>query len=69
MKRKIKRWLNNEKGFLVFESGLLMKGGVILAIIVGVYVLAIVANEYTRAEQEFVGSEVEADAALAKFYP
>jgi hypothetical protein len=60
----IKEFLRNEEGFQVFEHAGLMKVGIVLAIIVGSFVVAIVGNEYLKAEKEYVGNEVEAGEAL-----
>ncbi len=66
---KVRNWLKEEDGFIVFETFGLMLLGVILAIIIALFVLAIAAIEYTRVENEFIGSEAEANDALQRFSP
>jgi len=60
-------WLKDESGFEVFQSSALAVGGLIVAILVGGYILAITSGEYTRIENEFIGSESEANEALTRF--
>lgn len=67
--KRIKQWYKSEEGFQVFEKFALMHGGVIVAIGIGLFVLAIVAYEYTRVENEFIGSQVEAGEAIQRFTP
>ncbi|WP_240377287.1 hypothetical protein [Bacillus piscicola] len=61
------KWWNEEDGFIVFESLGLVKGSLIVATGVISIFLVIMAYEYTRMENEFIGNEVEANEALQRF--
>lgn len=63
-----KKWLADESGFQVFESTALMLGGVSIALFIGTIVLALSGYEYTRVENEVIGSEVEANASIQRFH-
>lgn len=54
----------SEDGFEVFESAALAKGGIVLAFVIGSIVIAIVGGQYFKAEDEFVGNQIEAGQAL-----
>lgn len=62
-----KKWLISENGFVTFESSVLAIGGIIVALIVGVWVLTITGGEYTRVENEVIGNGVETSASLQRF--
>jgi hypothetical protein len=64
---KLKLWLGAETGFQVFEGTALMLGGVSLALFIGTAAIAISGYEYTRVENEFIGSAVEADDSIQRF--
>lgn len=68
MVQRFKQWLNSESGFLIWESSAIAVGGLIIAVGVGVIIISIVSGEYTRVENEFIGSEKEADETLQRFY-
>lgn len=67
MKNKLRKFWKEEDGFQVFEMGILVKGSIILATMCITAVIAILATEYTKAENEFVGNEAEAYEALERF--
>lgn len=67
MKRLLMAFLNEEDGFQVFEMGILVKGSIILATMSITATIAILATQYTKAENEFIGNEAEAYEALERF--
>lgn len=67
MRKRVNQWLKEEDGYIVFESLGLVKGGLIVAVgVISIFSL-ILAYEYTRIENEFIGSEAEANEALQRF--
>lgn len=67
MRKHFMEWQEEEDGYIVFESLGLVKGSVIVAVgVISVFSL-ILAYEYTRIENEFIGSEAEANEALQRF--
>jgi len=65
---KVKSWLIGESGFEVFESSVLMLGGVAIALFVGTVVITISTFEYIKIGNAAVGNGVEVNAALQQFH-
>ncbi|MFF0828875.1 hypothetical protein ACFYU8_18375 [Brevibacillus sp. NPDC003359] len=64
----VHQWFRDESGFQIFESTALAWGAFMVALVVVGYIVSIASGEYTRVENEFIGSEIEADETLQRFH-